>query len=347
MATAIKPVAQDDTLQRVADALETIADNGQSLGITNASVGESPVISQVDENGKPTEWIAEQLAKDGEVYHEWRLVYDGTNIKKDNVVQTFAEIAEAIEDKTKFVYVVADNRLFIPQYHDASLVSFSCSYLDGTTPTIRRIRMTSAGAITTATETSYTKTETDAKYAKKDDIPTKTSELNNDSGFITDNNQFWAVFGVTTAEEITQAYNDGKAIFVDHNNIQYQLTYGDNSYWYFGSIYATTSHYIRVTKNTDAWVGTTLTLQNVSNLKKSTSSSESTDNNYYSALATDKLLKGKQDTISDLEDIRSGAEDGATAVQPSAISDMATKTWTTQQGYLTLDTLPRYDGGVE
>lgn len=46
-------------------------------------------------------------------------------------------------------------------------------------------------------------------------------------------------------------------------------------------------------------------------------------------------LNGKQATISDLADIRSGAELGSTAVQPSAISDMATKTWVGQQNYLT------------
>ena len=44
---------------------------------------------------------------------------------------------------------------------------------------------------------------------------------------------------------------------------------------------------------------------------------------------------GKQDAIADLATIRSGAELGATAVQPSAITDMATKTWVGNQGYLT------------
>lgn len=46
-------------------------------------------------------------------------------------------------------------------------------------------------------------------------------------------------------------------------------------------------------------------------------------------------LSGKQDTISDLSTIRDGAAAGATAVQPAAISDMATETWVGQQGYLT------------
>ena len=51
---------------------------------------------------------------------------------------------------------------------------------------------------------------------------------------------------------------------------------------------------------------------------------------------------GKQDAISDLSTIRSGAAAGATAVQPSAISDMATQTWVGQQGYITASALTSY-----
>lgn len=59
-----------------------------------------------------------------------------------------------------------------------------------------------------------------------------------------------------------------------------------------------------------------------------------------SGYATESYVQGyhdstKQDVISDLATIRSGAALGATAVQPSAIEDMATKTWVGQQGYLT------------
>lgn len=50
----------------------------------------------------------------------------------------------------------------------------------------------------------------------------------------------------------------------------------------------------------------------------------------------------KQDAISDLSTIRSGAAAGATAVQPSAISDMATQTWVGQQGFLTASALSDY-----
>ena len=46
-------------------------------------------------------------------------------------------------------------------------------------------------------------------------------------------------------------------------------------------------------------------------------------------------LNGKQPTISDLDEIRSGASAGSTALQPSALNGYATETWVGQQGYLT------------
>lgn len=52
-----------------------------------------------------------------------------------------------------------------------------------------------------------------------------------------------------------------------------------------------------------------------------------TDNNYNAAAVAEVAkIASKQDTISDLATIRSGAAAGATAVQPAAISDMETKT---------------------
>lgn len=60
-----------------------------------------------------------------------------------------------------------------------------------------------------------------------------------------------------------------------------------------------------------------LSLNNALNDKASTSS--------VNDLADE--VSGKQDSISDLAAIRSGASKGATAVQPSAIADMATKTY--------------------
>lgn len=62
--------------------------------------------------------------------------------------------------------------------------------------------------------------------------------------------------------------------------------------------------------------------------------SEGTTNKLVSA-SEKSTWNGKQAAISDLATIRSGAAAGATAVQPSAISDMATKTWVGNQGYQT------------
>lgn len=64
----------------------------------------------------------------------------------------------------------------------------------------------------------------------------------------------------------------------------------------------------------------------------------------YSLPTTDKQSQwdNKQDAISDLSTIRSGAAAGATAVQPSAISDMATQTWVGQQGFITASALSSY-----
>lgn len=47
------------------------------------------------------------------------------------------------------------------------------------------------------------------------------------------------------------------------------------------------------------------------------------------------LQTSKQDTISDLATIRSGAALGATALQPSALNGYATQAWVGQQGYIT------------
>jgi len=56
---------------------------------------------------------------------------------------------------------------------------------------------------------------------------------------------------------------------------------------------------------------------------------------YRTSASQDLIDAGKQDVISDLTTIRTGAGLGATAVQPTAIADMATKSWVEGKGYLT------------
>ena len=55
-------------------------------------------------------------------------------------------------------------------------------------------------------------------------------------------------------------------------------------------------------------------------------------------------LDSKQDVITDLETIRSGASKGATALQ-SIPAEYVTETELNAKGYLTLATLPVWDGG--
>lgn len=75
--------------------------------------------------------------------------------------------------------------------------------------------------------------------------------------------------------------------------------------------------------------------QNINITVPTKTSDLSNDSNFTSKTYVDDGLALKQDVISDLSDIRSGAAAGATALQPAAISDMATETWVGQQGYLT------------
>lgn len=71
-------------------------------------------------------------------------------------------------------------------------------------------------------------------------------------------------------------------------------------------------------------------------------------NNDIHVTSSDKTnWNNKQGAINDLNDIRAGATAGATALQPSALNGYATEQWVGQQGYLTIDTLPIYDGSSE
>ncbi len=59
------------------------------------------------------------------------------------------------------------------------------------------------------------------------------------------------------------------------------------------------------------------------------------DKGFVKTVDLQNALAGKQDTVSDLPAIRSGATLGATAVQPSALNEYATQAWVGQQGYIT------------
>lgn len=80
---------------------------------------------------------------------EHKLTYNGTTIKFGDTTQTFAEVKSACDDATKFVFLVYENRLYIPQYVTASAIYFTCTYPTDTMGVMtRRITMMSNNTIT-------------------------------------------------------------------------------------------------------------------------------------------------------------------------------------------------------
>lgn len=80
---------------------------------------------------------------------EHKLTYNGTAIQLDGATQTFAQVKSACDDATKFVFLVYENRLYIPQYVTASAIYFTCTYPTNTSGVMtRRIAMTSNNTVT-------------------------------------------------------------------------------------------------------------------------------------------------------------------------------------------------------
>lgn len=109
---------------------------------------------------------------------------------------------------------------------------------------------------------------------------------------------FVAVYGVTTFAEVKEAYEAGKTIICKHRSFYEPLVSALLNTFTFCTLLNKT----RLMSSLDAngWV----------ELDAET-------------LATTSDLAGKQDTISDLSDIRSGASAGATALQPTDIASWA------------------------
>ena len=73
--------------------------------------------------------------------------------------------------------------------------------------------------------------------AVKSTVPTKTSQLDNDSGFITSDEVpsevFIATYGTTTYEEIKAAYDAGKVVLCKYNEAFIPMIHADNVGIYF------------------------------------------------------------------------------------------------------------------
>lgn len=85
-------------------------------------------------------------------------------------------------------------------------------------------------------------------------VPTKTSDLTNDSGFITSADVpqeiFWATYGTTTSAQIEAAYQAGKVVCVKYNSSIYTLNYRASAVMHiFGSDIAETHHSLSCDNN--------------------------------------------------------------------------------------------------
>ena len=161
-------------------------------------------------------------------------------------------------------------------------------------------------------------------------VPTNNNQLTNGAGYITSS----ALTGYAKlnggASEIYPQYFEGYNEFTHRLRSKEGFNASSSEDWSYparDTIYG--QKYIYMAGGTN---GYTLEFP----IKDGTIAVTSDLNGY----ATESYVQGyhdstKQDVISDLATIRSGAALGATAVQPAAISDMATETWVGQQGYLT------------
>lgn len=141
-------------------------------------------------------------------------------------------------------------------------------------------------------------------YALKSELPTvpsKVSAFTNDAGYITKAVDDLTNYSTTTKMNTTIATEIGKMTHIEFKVVDSLVEVTETNKIYLvkqpeGSK-VKYKEYIKLTSGTIEEIGD-----------------------------TDIDLSGKQDTIIDLATIRSGAAAGATAVQPSAITDMETKT---------------------
>lgn len=74
---------------------------------------------------------------------------------------------------------------------------------------------------------------------------------------------------------------------------------------------------------------------------------DSNSANKFTTTQEKSTWNGKQDAINDLNDIRSGATAGATALQPSALNGYATEQWVLNKGYATEQYVDNIVGNIE
>ena len=126
---------------------------------------------------------------------------------------------------------------------------------------------------TTNVQSDWSQTDNTADdYIKnKPAIPTKTTDLTNDSGFITEEALFWCTYGTTTYADITTAINNGKLPVVKYLDRIYRLTCAEGNFQiglthhHFEAVIGEISYYVRVS-NLNTWHANAYTLAKSSDI---------------------------------------------------------------------------------
>lgn len=163
----------------------------------------------------------------------YKVTYDGTHILHNGVALTFNDVVAKYYDDNYFLYAEAYGLTMIPTlppYEGDDILEFICTWIENGAVTISRLIINALNQV---------KFE-DVEVAKKSDIPTvptKTSELTNDSGFITardvpapyDDTEIRGEVSAVS-EEVTQVKVDLSQLDKKHFVAQYgQTSYADIS----------------------------------------------------------------------------------------------------------------------
>lgn len=147
----------------------------------------------------------------------------------------------------------------------------------------------------------YNKTEVDELLDDKvdtDDLkPVATSGSYNDltdKPTIPAQQLFIAEYGVTTYDEIIQAYTGGKGVVVMRNNALYVISNNFGGYIYFGCPYSNNVRYLRVSSQNE-WIEGILNLEQTSNKAQTITGNETNTTKYPTTKAVyDAIIAAKE-----------------------------------------------------
>lgn len=139
-----------ESVQEATERAEDASEGAERVNIESERVADGVMVKTTDREGHQTVTMVHdgQGGEGGSGMVEHKLTYTGSAIQFNGVTQTFTQVKDACLDPEKFVFVVYQNRLYIPQYVYNDRIFFTCTYqTDASGVQTRRIKMSSNGAI--------------------------------------------------------------------------------------------------------------------------------------------------------------------------------------------------------